>query len=133
MDNRLNVLVAEDNPVNQEVINRQLSRLGLVPDIVGNGRLALEAYKGKQYDLILMDCQMPEMDGYTSTAAIRQWEKKQGIARSVCIVALSASAMPEEMERGVKCGMDDYLPKPITLAKLKDLIQGVVNKKNIHR
>ena len=103
------VLVAEDHPVNQKVLSCQLSALGLEPCIVSNGREALERVRGEPWDLVLMDWQMPEMDGFAATRAIRALE---GSAARVPVVALSAQAGDEFREQCLQAGMNDYLTKP---------------------
>ena len=102
------VLVAEDNATNQKVIVMRLTRLGCVVDVANDGLEATQAASNTAYDLILMDCQMPVMDGFQATRAIR----KQG-GRPVPIVALTANAMEGERERCLSAGMDDYLAKPV--------------------
>ena len=116
------VLVAEDNAINQRVAIRMLEKLGLKADIVDNGAKAVEALKEIAYPLVLMDCQMPEMDGFQSTAAIRSWEAEQGLARTP-ILAMTAHAMPGDRERCLDAGMDDYISKPISLAALEAILQ----------
>ena len=101
------VLVAEDNPVNQKVAVRQLERLGVAADAVANGIEAIEAVSRTEYGLVLMDVQMPEMDGFTAARELR------GRGATVPIVALTANAMSGDRERCVEAGMDDYLSKPI--------------------
>jgi len=121
---KLQVLLCEDNMVNIEVISRQLRRLGYTPDIVHNGEEAVAAFTKTKYDVILMDCQMPILDGYGATQQIRKIERENDI-QPVTIIALTASAMPEERERGLKAGMDKYLPKPIHLDLLHDLLSNL--------
>jgi PAS domain S-box-containing protein len=116
------LLVAEDNPVNQKVAVRYLERLGFRVDVAADGLEALEACTRLPYDLIFMDCQMPEMDGFESTRAIRSREAKSG-ARRIPIVALTAHAMTGERARCLAAGMDDYLTKPLRLDELARVIQ----------
>ena len=105
------VLVAEDNPTNQKVARLMLQRLGCRVDTVSDGREAVEAIRRARYDLVLMDCQMPEMDGYIATQTVRQFEK--GTGRHTPIVALTANSLPGEDEHCVAAGMDGYLAKPV--------------------
>jgi signal transduction histidine kinase/DNA-binding response OmpR family regulator len=118
---RRKILVAEDNPVNQKVISRMLDRLGLDFDLVPNGRLALEAHAKQRYDAVLMDCQMPVMDGFEATAAIRA--QSDGVHSRVPIIALTASALQGDQERCLAAGMDDYLAKPVDLARLDQVLR----------
>ena len=113
----MRILVAEDNPINQMVAVCLLERLGYHADIVANGLEALEACKAVDYDIIFMDCQMPELDGYGATAHIRRLEK-QGRHRSY-IVAMTADAWPGSRERCMAAGMDAHLTKPVLIADLK--------------
>jgi two-component system sensor histidine kinase/response regulator len=107
---RSHVLVAEDNAVNQSVIVRMLARLGLRADVVVDGFQAVQAVAHGNYDAVLMDCQMPGMDGFAAARAIRATEG----SRRLPIIALTASALPGDRERCVAAGMDDYLTKPLT-------------------
>ena len=113
---RNRVLLAEDNVVNQKVALRMLERIGLTVDVVVDGNAALSAWQSGNYDLILMDCQMPNMDGYEATRAIRKVEDGK---RHIPIVALTAHAMKGAEEKCRAAGMDDYLTKPIDRAKLE--------------
>jgi signal transduction histidine kinase/CheY-like chemotaxis protein len=114
------VLVAEDNAVNQRVAVLMLERAGLRPDVAGNGREAVEMCAMLPYDLIFMDCQMPEMDGYTATTEIR---KLQGSDGHVAIIAMTAEAMDGARERCLAAGMDDYVMKPVRLDDLIDALK----------
>ncbi|HEY4300338.1 MAG TPA: response regulator, partial [Candidatus Didemnitutus sp.] len=115
----LEILVVEDNPVNQKVALRTLERLGYRADAVGNGLEALGTLDQRKYDLVLMDLQMPEMDGLTATREIRIRYPKH---RQPLIVALTANAVAGDRERCLEAGMDDYLTKPVKLEGLQKLI-----------
>ena len=112
------VLLAEDNAVNQFVARRMFKLMGCPFEIVSNGQLALEAVMNGGYDIVLMDCQMPVMDGYAATRAIRQWEAQQPGARRLPIVALTANALVGDADLCLAAGMDDHLPKPYTRDQL---------------
>ncbi|MEQ9496985.1 MAG: ATP-binding protein [Deltaproteobacteria bacterium] len=116
---QVSVLVAEDNKVNQKVARRMLEAIDCVCVVVDNGRLAVEAVQAHTYDLVLMDCQMPQMDGYEATAAIRALEDERA---SIPIVALTAEALPEDRGRCIDAGMDEYLSKPIDRAALLETL-----------
>ena len=116
------LLLVEDTPVNREVALGMLDMLGHFVQAVENGRLAVEAVARERYDLVLMDCQMPEMDGFTATATIRQQEQEAGGHRHVPIIALTANAMEGDRARCLAAGMDDYLAKPFTMAQLSEML-----------
>jgi TMAO reductase system sensor TorS len=115
------VLVVEDNPVNREVAVGMLENLGYRTESAGNGMLALEAVSEAAYAAVLMDCQMPVMDGLTATAEIRRREARTGGSRLV-IIALTANAMEGNRERCLAAGMDDFLTKPFTQAELQAML-----------
>ncbi|MBD2151185.1 response regulator [Pseudanabaena sp. FACHB-1277] len=119
---QLKILLAEDNPINQKVATRILSHLGHQADVVANGREAIIAIANKFYDLILMDIQMPEMDGLMAAQHIRQLEVTSHSA-PITIIAMTANATDEDRELCRKAGMDDYLTKPIQIDKLKAILQ----------
>ena len=113
------VLVAEDNPVNQKVALRMLDKLGCSTDVVADGNEAIEALQRIPYGMVFMDCNMPEMDGFTATARIRQQE---GASRHTVIIAMTANALEGDKERCLAAGMDDYVAKPIDRKTLAAVI-----------
>ena len=113
------VLLAEDNPVNRRVTRALLERLGCRVDLAEDGAEAVAAHAAREYDAILMDCQMPELDGYEATARIRAAETGR---RRTPIVALTASAMSGDRERSLAAGMDDYLAKPVNVERLSEAL-----------
>lgn len=117
---RLQILLAEDNPINQQVARRMLERLGYATDIVANGRAALEAVADRRYDIVLMDAQMPELDGISATQRIRALGPS---VHQPYIVALTANAMSGDRERYLAAGMDAYLSKPVRLEDLRSAIE----------
>jgi CheY-like chemotaxis protein len=125
-DRDLRLLAAEDNPTNQQVLAAVLGSLGIEAHIVGNGREAVEAWRAGAYDLILMDIQMPVMDGISAAQAIRQAEKATGRRRTP-IVALTANALTHQVEEYLAAGMEAHVAKPIEIARLYDAISTVLN------
>jgi two-component system sensor histidine kinase/response regulator len=115
------VLVAEDNPVNQEVASAMLEQLGCQAELVANGQQAIEAVACSRYALILMDCHMPVLDGFAATAAIRRQEQASGLP-PVPIIALTANVVKGFREQCLAAGMDDYLSKPFEQAQLRALL-----------
>jgi two-component system sensor histidine kinase/response regulator len=116
------VLLAEDNPVNVEVAKAMLDSLGLTVQIARNGEEALQASRADSYDVVLMDCQMPVMDGFAATAEIRRHEQQSGRARTLPIIAITANALQGDREACLAAGMDDYLSKPFTQQQLAAVI-----------
>ena len=112
------VLVAEDNPVNQQVALIMLESFGLVVTLVENGQEALQEVSHRHYDLVLMDMQMPEMDGLEATRQIRQLEQQGKLEQGLKIIALTANAMEGDVERCLQAGMNGYLSKPFTVEQL---------------
>lgn len=116
------ILVAEDNPVNRRVITAMLDKLGCKPDLATTGLEVIRMWESGTYDLILMDCQMPEMDGYEAAATIRRKERASGVTGTP-IVALTANSMSGDREKCLLAGMDDHLPKPISLDALRRAVE----------
>jgi CheY-like chemotaxis protein len=125
-ENPLRVLVAEDSPVNQKLIQRLLEKWGHTPVIARDGKETLELLDAGGFDLVLMDLQMPEINGFEATAAIRQKERDNGA--HIPIIALTAHALKGDRERCIEAGMDDYLSKPIEAQKLFDAVETAAHK-----
>jgi signal transduction histidine kinase/DNA-binding response OmpR family regulator len=116
----IRVLVAEDNVVNQKVAVRMLERLGLRADVAANGREAVSMFELLPYDLVFMDCQMPEMDGYEAAGEIR---RREGPGRHVAIIAMTADAMAGCREQCLEAGMDDFISKPVAMEALFEALR----------
>ena len=121
-DNNVRILLAEDDPINQIVVRSNLSKRGYQVDAVSDGRETLEALETKDYGLILMDCMMPVMGGFETTAIIRDPASKVR-NHSIPIIALTASAMQDDQAKCLAAGMDDYLAKPLEVAELMALLE----------
>lgn len=117
------MLVAEDNAVNQKLAARMLEKLGCRIDIAANGKEAVQMASSIDYDLVLMDCQMPELDGYAATREIRQVVT----SRHLLIIAMTANAMEGDREKCLAAGMDDYVSKPMKLEVVRDVISRWLN------
>lgn len=116
------ILLVEDNGVNREVARGMLENLGCQVSCAGNGFEALERLRGNDFDLVLMDCQMPEMDGFSATREIRKREAGSAIAQRIPVIALTANAMSGDRDRCMDAGMDDYLSKPLSLSELAEVL-----------
>jgi CheY-like chemotaxis protein len=121
---RPRVLLVDDSAVNQKVSIAMLSQMGCRVAVVSSGREALEALSQTAYDLVLMDCQMPEMDGYQTTLEIR---RREGAGRHTPVVALTANAMPGDRDRCLMAGMDDYIAKPVRPEVLQTVLSPWLN------
>ena len=121
---KLRILLAEDNLVNQKVALKQLQSLGYSADVAGNGKEVLQLLEKIPYDLILMDCQMPVLDGFETTKEIHRWQESSfASSRRPVVVAMTANAMKEDQQMCLDAGMDDYLSKPVTKQKLAAALQ----------
>ena len=122
------VLLADDNVVNQKVATHMLRKFGALVHCVGNGREALQALRYRDFDLVLMDCQMPEMDGYEATRELR---KSDGVYknRAIPIIALTANALASDRDLCLAAGMNDFLSKPIDRARLEESLLRAVQSR----
>ncbi|MEI6899546.1 MAG: response regulator, partial [Bacteroidota bacterium] len=124
--NRKRVLVAEDNPINQRIIDFQLKKLGFNVEIVMNGLEAVNSFCKNPFDLIILDIQMPVMDGYQAAKRIRELENS--LTRHTPIIALTANAMKGDRELYLSAGMDDYISKPFTYEVLQRTIENLIQE-----
>ena len=120
---KLYILLAEDNPVNQRVAVRLLEKGGHKVSVANNGIEAIELYEKEPFDLILMDIQMPDINGYEATNAIRKKEK--GTGSHIPIIAMTANAMKGDREKCIEAGMDEYISKPVNSIVLHELLQNM--------
>jgi len=126
---KTSILLVEDNPINQKVSIAILARLGCQTQLAGNGLEALEALRSESFDLVLMDCEMPEMDGYEATRQIRLREAHQeSQGKKVIIIAMTAHAMAGSREKCLAAGMDDFISKPVAPEKLAEVLQRWIAK-----
>ena len=125
----LRILLAEDNVVNQKLASRLLEKHGHNVVTAANGRQALERLENESFDLVLMDVQMPEIDGFEATATIRKKEEATGT--HLPIVAMTAHAMQGDKERCLAAGMDGYLSKPLNVKELLAVVQSVLEKSRL--
>ena len=114
----MRILIAEDNLINQKLATRILTKMGYDPEVVGNGHEAVNAVLGKKYDIVFMDVQMPEMDGFEATHFIREHLGQQPV-----IIAMTANAMSEDRENCMQAGMDDYLSKPMKISDIMNVLE----------
>jgi two-component system sensor histidine kinase/response regulator len=119
------VLIAEDNTVNQTLARRLLEKHGYLVSVAGDGREALAALESQSFDMVLMDVQMPGMDGFEATAVIRQQEHLSG--KHLPIIAMTAHALKGDQERCLAAGMDGYVSKPIRSKELYRIIESVLD------
>ena len=119
----LRIILAEDNLVNQKVMAAYLTKLNCVFDLAENGEEVLKLVTSKEYDIILMDCQMPLLDGYDTTQAIRQMEASHQLHKHIVIIAMTANAFKEDRDRCLASGMDDYLSKPLRKQQLQETLE----------
>jgi CheY-like chemotaxis protein len=118
---KIHILVAEDNPVNQKVAQAMLRKMGLRADVVANGQEAINGLQMIPYDLVLMDCQMPEMDGFEATRSIRQ-DGSRALNPQIPIIAMTAATMRGDRDKCIQAGMSDFIAKPVQQRELAEMI-----------
>ncbi len=121
----LHVLIVEDNSINQKIIKVFVSKLGHHCVVAENGKIAVDLFKKYKFDCILMDIQMPVMDGIEATAHIRTLEQQKQNESYIPIIAVTASSPFEDQQEFINAGMDEYVPKPVSLHKLKNVLEKV--------
>ena len=126
--NKYSILIAEDNLINQKVVIATLKKMGHRLEVADDGKIAFEMHKKNRYDVILMDIQMPVMDGFESTRLIREYERKMGFKKRVNIIAMTANAMKEDRDRCLNAGMDQYISKPFKASELSKLLDDIFGK-----
>ncbi|MDO8951529.1 MAG: response regulator, partial [Draconibacterium sp.] len=124
----LKILYAEDNLVNQKVTEHLLQKIGVKCDIAGDGMKAFEMFKLNCYDIILMDMQMPVLDGTESTVKIREYEQSAGITKPVYIIAVTANAFLDDKQKCFGAGMNNFISKPFNIADLKKIIKTALSE-----
>jgi CheY-like chemotaxis protein len=122
-EKKLRILLAEDNLMNQKIAKNAISKMGYEIDIANNGLEALNMYIATKYDIILMDIQMPEMDGITATKKIRDFENEMFIEKKVKIIAFTANFLKEDLDLYKQSDMDDYISKPFKSSELSQIIE----------
>jgi len=130
--NDFRILVAEDNSISTKVIRGMLGKLNLTPDTASNGQEALYAMKAQHYDLVLMDCEMPVLDGFSATQQLRAWEAAEQRPRTP-VVALTAHILNEHKERAREAGMDGHMAKPVELSQLRELLEYWIAQREMHQ
>ena len=118
---KIRILVAEDNPVNQKVAQAMLKKMGLRVDVVADGQEAVNALQTVPYDLVLMDCQMPEMDGFEATLCVRQ-EGSKALNPRIPIIAMTAATMQGDRKKCIQAGMNDFIAKPVQIRELAEIL-----------
>lgn len=116
------ILLAEDNYVNQRVAALLLKRLNFLCDVASDGNQAFEMYKQNLYDIILMDIQMPYMDGWEATTAIRNFERSSGTEKAACIIALTANEASDFADKYREIGMDGFIEKPLKIETISEVL-----------
>jgi two-component system, sensor histidine kinase and response regulator len=131
-ETKLRILAAEDNAVNQAVVQKMMQKRGHSVRVVENGKEAVEAFQEERFDVVLMDVQMPEMDGFQATAAIRELERSEGPdRRPIPIIAMTAHAMKGDQERCLHAGMDAYVSKPLQISELLEIIRSLAGRSDL--